>query len=205
MGKQVVECGYERCDCSTHVATACRDALLPKVNGGRRRSTSPQGDTAAVEDFDRPGRLGRRAYVYKLKPNRAQSAYLDATLETYRHLYNDCLAERKESWEQRQERVTASDQKKAHVTLRRKSCPYLSAVNSQILQDVVNRLDRSFQAFFRRCKSGQTPGYPRFKGRGWYDSFTYPRFGWAASQIRLNYHLLPRQRRKAVEEDQRRQ
>jgi putative transposase len=38
-------------------------------------------------------------------------------------------------------------------------------------------VDRAFQAFFRRCKSGEKPGYPRFRGRGWYDSFSYPQFG----------------------------
>src|SRR5205823_7457337 len=31
--------------------------------------------------------------------------------------------------------------------------------------------------FFRRCQAGEEPGYPRFRGCGWYDSFTYPQFG----------------------------
>ena len=45
------------------------------------------------------------------------------------------------------------------------------------LQDVLRRLDKSFKAFFRRVKTGENPGYPRFKGRGWYKSFTYPDAG----------------------------
>src|SRR5262249_54282548 len=47
----------------------------------------------------------------------------------------------------------------------------------QVLQDVVHRVDRAFQAFFRRVKNGQTPGYPRFQGRNRYHSVTYPQFG----------------------------
>lgn len=50
-------------------------------------------------------------------------------------------------------------------------------MSSQVLQDVLHRVDRAFQAFFRRVKAGETPGYPRFKGKGWYDSFTYPQWG----------------------------
>jgi putative transposase len=42
---------------------------------------------------------------------------------------------------------------------------------------VVQRVDRAFQAFFRRVKAGETPGYPRFHGRDRYNSLTYPQFG----------------------------
>ena len=31
----------------------------------------------------------------------------------------------------------------------------------------------AFKAFFRRVKAGEEPGYPRFKGKGRYDSITY--------------------------------
>src|SRR5258707_10928258 len=39
------------------------------------------------------------------------------------------------------------------------------------------RVERTYQAFFRRVKSGETPGYPRFQGRNRYNSFTYPQYG----------------------------
>jgi len=39
---------------------------------------------------------------------------------------------------------------------------------------VLRRLDKAFQHFFRRCKNGENPGFPRFQGRRRYDSFTYP-------------------------------
>jgi len=55
--------------------------------------------------------------------------------------------------------------------------PELIEVFSQTLQNVQERVDLAFMAFFRRVKSGEEPGYPRFKGKGWYDSFTYPQLG----------------------------
>ena len=118
----------------------------------------------------------RRAYVYKLRPNRTQLARLEETLKTCRHLYNDALAERKESWETAQKNVGFAAQC-ATLTQRKKSSHYLQSVHSQVLQNVLRRVDRSFENFFRRVKSGDTPGYPRFKGRGWYDSFCYPQYG----------------------------
>jgi putative transposase len=51
--------------------------------------------------------------------------------------------------------------------------PEYAEVHSQVLQDVVLRVDRAFQAFFRRVKSGETAGYPRFQGRHRFHSFTY--------------------------------
>ena len=54
-----------------------------------------------------------------------------------------------------------------------------------MLQDVLRRLDKSFKAFFRRVKAGEKPGYPRFKGKGWYKSFTYPQVGFKLEGSKL--------------------
>ena len=45
---------------------------------------------------------------------------------------------------------------------------------NQVLQDVLKRVDKGYQAFFRRVKSGETPGFPKFKKKGQWDSITYP-------------------------------
>jgi putative transposase len=50
-------------------------------------------------------------------------------------------------------------------------------VFSQVLQDTLRRLDKTYKAFFARMKRGQKAGFPRFKGRNRYDSFTYPQSG----------------------------
>jgi putative transposase len=52
--------------------------------------------------------------------------------------------------------------------------PALAGVHSQVLQNVAVRIDLAFKAFFRRLKAGETPGYPRFRGKGRYDSLTFP-------------------------------
>jgi putative transposase len=52
-------------------------------------------------------------------------------------------------------------------------------------QDVLRRLDTARQAFFRRVKEGQKPGYPRFQGRTRYDSLTFPPVGFALAGDRL--------------------
>jgi putative transposase len=57
------------------------------------------------------------------------------------------------------------------------ACPEYAEINAQVLQDVLRRLDKTFQAFFRRVKAGETPGYPRFRGHSRYHSFTYPQYG----------------------------
>jgi putative transposase len=122
------------------------------------------------------------AFVYKLRPTRAKTARLEQTLETCRRLYNQALAERKNAWDQ-EHRSVGFAQQCAALPTKKEGHEFLPLVHSQVLQDVLKRVDRSFAHFFRRCKKGETPGYPRFKGAGWYDSFTYPQWGKGA-QIR---------------------
>jgi putative transposase len=55
--------------------------------------------------------------------------------------------------------------------------PEYAAVHSHVLQDVLARLDKAYQAFFRRVAAGETPGYPRFQGRNRYHSFTFKEYG----------------------------
>lgn len=69
------------------------------------------------------------------------------------------------------------------------SSEFLPLVYSQVLQDVLHRVDRSYKNFFRRCKKGEKPGYPRFKGMGWYGSFTYPQWGNGAKLENGRLHL----------------
>jgi putative transposase len=68
-------------------------------------------------------------------------------------------------------------QQKAELPGIKEDMPEYAVVNAQVLQDVVLRVDHAFQAFFRRVKNGQTPGYPRFHGRDRYNSFTYSQVG----------------------------
>ena len=124
-----------------------------------------------------------RTCTHKVRPTTAQAAALTATLETCRHLYNRALAERKGAWEQEQRSVTFAAQC-ATLPAQKRENPYLPAVHSQVLQNVLRRLDRAFDHFFRRVEAGEAQaGSPRFRGRGWYDSFCYPQWGNGAQLV----------------------
>jgi putative transposase len=115
----------------------------------------------------------RKTFQYRLFPTHAQQRLLDQQLEECRWLHNHLLAERQDAWEQRQESLRLYDQQATLPALKAER-PALAGVQSQVLQHVAVRIDLAFQAFFRRCKAGETPGYPRFRGKGRYDSLTFP-------------------------------
>lgn len=119
-----------------------------------------------------------KAYKYRIYPNKKQRDMIDQTMETCRFLYNDFLSERKIMYEYDKTNITYSWQQNS-LPYRKKLNPYLRMVHSQVLQDVARRVDRAFMNFFRRVKNGETPGYPRFKGKEQYDSFTYPQSGYS--------------------------
>ena len=76
-------------------------------------------------------------------------------------------------WEQEQRSISLYETNKI-LTQWKQDRPELKQVYAQILQNVQVRVDLTLKAFFRRVKSGEAPGYPRFKGKDRYDSFTYP-------------------------------
>jgi putative transposase len=125
-----------------------------------------------------------KAYKYRLYPNKEQKKKLNDTLWLCSMVYNRCLAERRDAWKNEQRSLTAYDQIK-QLPVWKKEDPRLNQVYSQVLQDVVRRLDKAFQAFFRRVKVGEKPGYPRFKSARRYDSFTYPQNGFQLQNGRL--------------------
>ena len=106
------------------------------------------------------------------------------TLDECRWLYNHLLEQRKTVWEERQESLSMYDQINMFPALK-KERPSLTTVHSQILQNVAMRIDLAFKAFFRRVKAGEKPGYPRFRGAGWYDSFTYPQGGYSINSNKV--------------------
>jgi putative transposase len=118
----------------------------------------------------------RKTYQYKPKPTSQQERMLERTLMLCRHVYNAVISERREAWRMRGVTVTYYRQK-AELPGIKEAMPEYGEVNSQVLQDVMLRADRAFEAFFRRIHEGQSPGYPRFHGRDRYNSFTYPQVG----------------------------
>jgi len=119
----------------------------------------------------------RKTFKYKMEPTPAQAAVLDTMLYRCRTLYNVALEQRKTWWQRGEGKSPTRFQQEAELKAIRAEMPEYDAIHSHVLQDVVARLDKSFQAFFRRVKAGQTPGYPRFQGRERYHSFTFKEYG----------------------------
>lgn len=117
-----------------------------------------------------------KTFKFRLQPSKSQRTKLMQTLELCRWVYNETLATRKNAWEQERKSLSLYDTNKL-LTAWKQEHPELRGVFSQVLQNVQQRVDLAFQAFFRRVKAGEKPGYPRFRGYGWYDSFTFKQFG----------------------------
>lgn len=126
-----------------------------------------------------------KVYHYRLYPTKAQKKKLRETLELCRWTYNETLALRKNAWENEQKNINFYDSKKM-IPIWKEEKPELKTVHSQVLQEIIKRVDLAFQAFFRRVKAGENPGYPRFKGYGRYDSFTYTQSGFGLNDNILN-------------------
>ncbi len=122
--------------------------------------------------------LIRKAFKYRLYPTPSQEQTLFFVLRRCRHLYNSALEERKAYYQMRRKSLGYSQQA-AELADIKAAFPAYQDVHSQVLQDVLRRLDKAFAAFFRRIRNGEQPGYPRFQGQGRYDSFTYPQSGFA--------------------------
>jgi len=118
----------------------------------------------------------RKTFKYKLKPTTEQVAALAFVVRLCRELYNAALEERREAWQKRGVSITVAGQS-AQLPAVKEARPEYRDIHSQVLQDVLTRLDRAVHAFYRRIREGQTPGYPRFQGSNRYNSFTYKQFG----------------------------
>jgi putative transposase len=118
----------------------------------------------------------RKTFKFKLKPTAEQERELEYVLRLCRQLYNVALENRKTAYERRQVSISRYEQE-AELKDIRAEFPEYAGIHSHILQDVLARLDKAFQAFFRRIREGQTPGHPRFHGRNRFNSFTFKEFG----------------------------
>ena len=121
--------------------------------------------------------MSRLTYKYRLYPNRRQREKLQATLDVCRELYNAALQERRDAWSSHRRGIGYLAQAKQLREIKA-ARPDVGAVHSQVLQDALRRIDKTFKSFFLRCQRGQVPGFPRFRSQNRYHSFTYPQAGY---------------------------
>ena len=117
----------------------------------------------------------RRSFKYRLYPNREQTEALEYQLSEARALYNASLQERRDAW--RGHSVSRNYYDQANQLKEIRDAGDLGLANYSACQDVLRRVDKTFRTFFRRVKAGEKAGYPRFKGRDRFSSYTFP--AWA--------------------------
>ena len=132
----------------------------------------------------------RRAFKFRLFTNSSQERELDIMLETHRRLYNACLDQRKVAYETEKRSIHYVEQS-AWYRVQRASNPFFARLNFSSAQATMRRLDKAFVSFFRRCKTGEKPGYPRFRARDRFDSIEFPSYGdgirLAGSKLRVQH------------------
>jgi putative transposase len=119
----------------------------------------------------------KRTFKFLLRPTSRQVHAFNACLEAHREMYNAALEERREAYRKRRVSVRYGDQSAQLKDIRRADPDGQARWSFSSQQATLRRLDKAFQAFFRRVKAGQKPGYPRFKGAGWFDTVEWPKDG----------------------------
>ena len=127
---------------------------------------------------DRPKKAQQpfKTYLFRLYPTGKQMRRLEEWLGLCCEIYNAALDERKSASRMAGVCLCFEDQC-AELPGCKEVRPELVSVPSQVLQDVVKRVDLAFDAFFRRLEVGEKPGYPRFKSRFRYHSLTFKQYG----------------------------
>jgi putative transposase len=128
-----------------------------------------------------------KSYKFRIYPSKAQNNKLCQTLDLCCELYNAALQERRDAYTIA--KISLNYHSQAIQLPEIKECrSEFGLLHSQILQDTLKRLDKAFAAFFRRVKAGDKPGFPRFRSRSRYTSFTFPQSGFAieSGKIKLS-------------------
>jgi putative transposase len=117
-----------------------------------------------------------KTYKYKLQPTAERERELERVVMLCRRLYNTAPDQRITAW-QRCHVCVSRYRQAAELKDIRAAFSEHATIHSHVLQDVLARLDRTYQAFFRRVQRGEQAGFPRFQGRERYHSFTYKEYG----------------------------
>ncbi|MEU4044350.1 RNA-guided endonuclease InsQ/TnpB family protein [Streptomyces antibioticus] len=119
-----------------------------------------------------------RTYKFLLRPKARQTVALREMLADHCSLYNGALQERRDAYRHTSKTSIKYGDQSAQLKAIRAFDPERQgrwSFSSQ--QATLRRLDKAFQAFFRRVGAGRTPGYPRFKGVGHFDTVVFPKDG----------------------------
>jgi putative transposase len=116
----------------------------------------------------------RKTFKYRLFTTGLQSELLDVQLGEACRLYNAALEERRDAWKQR---VSINYNTQANQLKEIRAAGDLGLANFSCCQDILHRVNKTYDAFFHRVKRGEKAGYPRFKSRRRFASITFPSYG----------------------------
>ncbi|WP_246090729.1 RNA-guided endonuclease InsQ/TnpB family protein [Nonomuraea deserti] len=119
----------------------------------------------------------RRSFTFLLRPTVRQAAALAACLEDHRTLYNAALEHRRTAYAKAGVSVRYGEQSAELKHIRADDPAGQGRWSFSSQQSTLRRLDKAFRGFFDRVKAARTPGFPRFKGRGWFDTVEWPKDG----------------------------
>ena len=106
------------------------------------------------------------SYKFRLYPNEQQQELIQKTFGCVRYVYNHFLSVRKRRYEESGEKMGFYSCCKELTTLKHSpDTEWLCEPDKNALQYAIKDLDQAFQNFFRRCKKGEKPGYPKFKAK----------------------------------------
>ena len=105
-----------------------------------------------------------RTYQFRVQLTRDGHRRLDDRLAAHARLYNAALQERRDAWRMCRTSITYAGQSR-ELTLVRQDDPDWAGEHRRLAVGTLKPVDAAFQAFFRRVKAGETPGFPRFKPR----------------------------------------
>lgn len=119
----------------------------------------------------------RKTFIFRAKINNITETNCSEWLDICRTVYNSALNQRINVFKESGKTISVYDQHKQLPNIK-KNFPEIKIVNSQTLQDVLERLDKAYKNFFRRVKNGENPGFPRYKNSNSYNSFTLKQTGY---------------------------
>ena len=105
-----------------------------------------------------------RTFQFKVQLTRDGHRRLDERLAAHAKLFNAAIQERRDAWRMRRTSINFAGQSR-ELTLVRQDDPEWAGEHRRLAEGTLKRVDAAFQAFFRRVKAGETPGFPRFKPR----------------------------------------
>ena len=126
----------------------------------------------------------QKAFKFRIcEPSKIAQTNFEQTLNLCRDLYNAALQERRDAYKLNRISLNYYDQANQLKEIKQTN-PEYKEIHSQVLQDVLKRLDKSFKAFYSRAKKGQA-GFPRFKSQNRFDSFCFPQSGFSLTGNKL--------------------